>query len=204
MRDNLRLLCILAAALSAASGGLQAQTPAAVAATARADAAAQARALAGQGRIDEALERLDRALQAAPNDASLRFLRGVVLMDAGRDPAALATFTALSQEYPDLPDPFNNVALLQVRAGQPELALQALQEALRSSSTHRTALANLGHVHLMLAARAWEGLVSSGPVDGALQRRLEALRILLAPAADVARVVVPAAADASVVTGRDR
>ena len=121
-----------------------------------ADAVAEVQTLLAAGNLAGALERAERALADKPGDAKARFVHGVVLMDLQRDEAALAVFTLLTQEYPELPDPYNNVALLQARAGRPDLALQALQNALRSDPGHRTARANLGRVHLMLAVQAWE------------------------------------------------
>ena len=129
-----------------------------------ADAVAEVQTLLAAGNLAGALERAERALADKPGDAKARFVHGVVLMDLQRDEEALAVFTLLTQEYPELPDPYNNVALLQARAGRPDLALQALQNALRSDPGHRTARANLGRVHLMLAVQAWEQAAAAGPL----------------------------------------
>ncbi len=145
----------------------------------RADEAAEVRALISRGDLSEAMLRADKAIAAQPRDAALRFLRGVALMDLARNAEALDVFTRLTQEHPDLPDPYNNIGLLQARVGRPEAALAALQEALRCDPGHRTALANLGQVHLMLAVKAWEQLGSSGPVDLTVQRKLNGARALL-------------------------
>jgi len=153
----------------------------ACAAPAMADAVADVQALLATGNLAGALERAERALRDNPGDAKARFVYGVVLMDLQRDEEALAVFTQLTQEYPELPDPYNNVALLQARAGRPDLALQALQNALRSDPGHRTARANLGRVHLMLAVQAWEQAAAAGPLEAPTQRLLEGVRALLAP-----------------------
>jgi Flp pilus assembly protein TadD len=137
--------------------------------------------LAG-GDPTRALERVDSALAREPLDAALAFLRGVALMDLQRNDEALAQFERLTQQYPELPEPFNNLALLHVRAGRLEPARQALETALRNDPGHRTARANLGLVHLMLARRHWELLAAGGAIDPALARRLEGVRALLAGA----------------------
>ncbi len=162
-----RLAAFLAAALLCAGGALASE-------------AAEIRALLAQGDGAAALQRAERATAAQPRDLTLRFLHGVVLMDLQRDDVALAHFTAMTQDYPELPDPYNNIALLHARAGRLELARQALETALRNDHGHRTARLNLGEVHLMLAAQAWELASAGGPLDVALQRRLEAVRALLA------------------------
>ncbi len=125
-------------------------------------------------------------LRDKPGDPQLRFLHGVVLMDLQRDDEALAVFTQLTQEYPELPDPYNNIALLQARAGRPDLARQALETALRNDPGHRTARANLGQVHLMLAVQAWEQAAATGPLEAPMQRLLEGARALLAPGSPTA------------------
>lgn len=136
-----------------------------------------------RGEAAEALARAQAAGTAQPRDAQLRFLQGVALMDLKRDEEALALFTRMSQEYPELPDPQNNIALLHARAGRLELARQALETALRNDPSHRLSRANLGQVYLMLAVQAWEHVAAVGPLEPALQRRLEAVRALLQPPA---------------------
>jgi Flp pilus assembly protein TadD len=152
-----------------------------------ADEIAEMRAMAGGGDLQGAIKRVEQSLKLQPRDARLRFLYGVLLMDAGRDEAALELFTQMSQEYPELADPYNNIALLQTRAGRLELALTALQDALRAEPGHRTAKANLGQLHLMIAVRTWESLAQTGPIEPALQRRLASARTLLNSSAIVAR-----------------
>jgi Flp pilus assembly protein TadD len=147
---------------------------------ARADESTEIRALLGRGELAEALVRSEKAVAADPRDAQARFLQGVVLMDLHRDDEALALFMRLAQEYPELPDPYNNIALLHARAGRLEPARQALETALRNDPGHPTARANLGQVYLMLAVRAWELAVVAAPLDQPLQRKLNAARALVA------------------------
>ena len=115
----------------------------------------------------------------AQGTAQERFLQGVALMDEQRDAAALEVFVQLTLEYPGLPDPYNNIALLHARAGRLEEARQALEVALRNDPGHRTARANLGRVHLMLAVQSWELAAAAGPLDLQTQRMLEGARALL-------------------------
>jgi Flp pilus assembly protein TadD len=149
-------------------------------ARAQADIADVVRELLARGEHAAALERARQAAEARPRDAPAQFLHAVVLMEMGRDAEALARFTTLSQLYPELPDPLNNIALLHARAGRLDAALQALQAALRNDPAHRVARANLGQVHLMLAVQAWEQAAAAGPLDAPLQRKLEGARALLA------------------------
>lgn len=153
------LLLAVTVAVAWAQGGSDAPTPAA---------------------LEARLQWAERQVAANPGDAQARFLVGVVLMDLQRDGEAMARFQALAQEFPELPDPQNNIALLHARAGRLEAARVALETALRNDPTHRLARQNLGHVHLMLAVQAWEQAAATGPLEPALQRTLEGARALLA------------------------
>lgn len=167
-------LCFLAALLF--SGG-----------AARADVVSEVHNLIGKGDLLGAQRAADAALSARPRDAQTRFIQALVLMEAQRNDEAAAAFTSLSQEYPELPEPFNNIALLHVRGGRLELARQALDTALRNDPAHRTARINLGEVYLMLAVQTWEQASAGGPLDARLARKLEAARALVAAAKPVPR-----------------
>lgn len=153
------------------AGGL----PMLAAAAAQADAAADVRALMRQGDLAAALQ---RAAAADPRDAQARFLRGVILMDQQRDDEAMAQFEAMAQDFPELAEPYNNIALLHARAGRLDAALTALQTALRNQPAHATARLNLAEIHLRLAIRAWEAAASAAPADMALAHRLRLARDL--------------------------
>ena len=146
------------------------------------DLLARGEALAALQRMESRGSTLALAQGTPGEDAELRFLRGVALMDLQRNAEALAWFERMTQDHPELPDPFNNIALLHVRAGRLEPARQALEAALRNDPSYRTARSNLGLVHLMLAVQAFEQVAASGPVDPSFARRLEAARALLASA----------------------
>ena len=149
------------------------------AASALASDADDVRQRIARGDLPGALQRVDSALASTPDNAQLRFLRGVVLMDLSRDAQALDAFRQLSQAYPELPEPLNNIGLLQARGGQLEAARQSLQAALLADPSHRAARSNLGQVYLMLAVQAFEHVVAAGPAEATLLRRLEGARALL-------------------------
>ncbi len=148
-----------------------------------ADAVADVRQRIAQGDLPGALRRAEQGLAADPRDARLRFLLGVVQMDLGQNANALENFEQLHQQFPELPDPLNNIALLHARAGQLEPARRALEAALLADPGHQRARINLGQVQLMLAVQAWERAAADAPGDMVLQRRLERARLLLNEAA---------------------
>ena len=151
--------------------------------SARADEVAEVQRLMHAGDAEAALARARKGVAADPQDAKLRFLEGVILMDQQRDAEALALFQRMTEDFPELADPYNNIAALEVRAGRPLLARAALESALRNDPGHVAARTNLGDVDLMLAIEAWQQAAKARPDDTTLQRKLLLARqILAAPA----------------------
>lgn len=138
-----------------------------------------------RGEAAAALALADSSLKRGSSSVRMQFLRGVALMELRRDAAALEAFTLLAQEHPQLPEPYNNIAALQARAGQWELARQALETALRNDPAHAVARENLGDVHLQLALQAWRAarLPQPAPGDPMLSRKIRVATALseLAP-----------------------
>lgn len=131
------------------------QTPERSDALAASTALAQARRLREDGDAAGALRTIEMALERLPRDVSLRFTRAVMQADLGQIDAALVGFTALTQEYPELPEPYNNLATLHASRGDLDRARAALEEAVRAMPVYALAWENLGDVHLRLAERAW-------------------------------------------------
>ena len=155
---------------------------AAAPALAAADPGAAAREIEQQfqrGETAQAQARLELALAQHPDDPSLRFLKAVLLSETGHGTEAAAGFERLTQEFPDLPEPYNNLAVLQAAAGQLDAARALLETALRLDPGYRTAHENLGDVFVRLAQRAFEA--AAGPrSEAGLQNKLRLVRQLAA------------------------
>jgi Flp pilus assembly protein TadD len=106
----------------------------------RAETAGDVQRLLAAGQLEPALNAVEVALKAKPKDAELRFLYGVVLTDLNRTQEAMASFAELSQEYPELPDPLNNLAVLHAAKGDLDAARTALEAALRNNPRQRELL----------------------------------------------------------------
>ena len=143
----------------------------------RADEAQDIEKLYRAGQIEQALQRADAAIAAQPRAAQMRFLKGVMLTELKREAEAKQIFIALTEDFPELPDPYNNLAVLDAAGGQLQSALNALQTALRNDPTHRAARENLGDVYLALAAQAWTAAQATSKGDDAeLRRKLRLAR----------------------------
>lgn len=107
------------------------------------------------GKAGEALAKADQRLATSPRDPQLRFLRGVAQSDSGKPTEAIATFTKLTEEYPELPEPYNNLAVLYANQNQLDKARTALEMAIRTNPSYATAHENLGDIYAKLASQAY-------------------------------------------------
>ncbi len=161
------------------------------AAPAHADDAADIARLAQSGKGDEALKRIDAILSRQPADVQMRFMKGVMLSES-RPTEAIAIFARLTRDYPKLPEPYNNLAVLYAAAGQYDKAKAALDRAIRTSPAYATAFENLGDVHARLASQAYDKALQVQPVPGtpAPVARLALVRSLGVPAGQAPSVAV--------------
>lgn len=148
---------------------------------ARADELAEIQRLQAAGQTAPALQRTERALGAKPKDPQLRFMQGVLLADARRNAEAINVFERLTQDFPELAEPYNNLAALHAAAGDYERAKSALEQALRANPGLATAQENLGDVYAMLASRAYARAAQMDPLNAELPAKLATIRQMLAP-----------------------
>lgn len=128
-----------------------------------------------------ALAMAEQALQQAPGDARLRFLKGLALFQLKLLPDAEREFSSLIEEYPELPEPYNNLAVVRAAQGRLEGARDALEEAIRAVPDYVVAYQNLGDLYLQLAAQRWRQAEKLAP-SPARAVRLKALDALVEPA----------------------
>jgi Flp pilus assembly protein TadD len=125
------------------------------AASAHADDHADVSQLMRSGQHAQAMVRADQYLAAKPRDPQMRFLKGVLQTEMGRSADALTTFTKLTEDYPELPEPYNNLAVLYAAQSQFDKARAALEMAIRTHPGYATAHENLGDVYARLAAQSY-------------------------------------------------
>jgi tetratricopeptide (TPR) repeat protein len=140
------------------------------------------------GKLAEALIKADQYLAARPRDPQMQFLKGVVQSESGRTAEAIATFTGLTQEYPELAEPYNNLAVLYAGQSEFDKARAALETAIRANPGYATAHENLGDIYAQLASQAYGRAQQLDARNTSVRPKLALIRQLLAPAAkDAAR-----------------
>ena len=124
---------------------------------------AQITRLAQQGRTDEALAQAREHLEREPQD---------VLAQSGHTDEAEAALVQLTRDYPELAEPYNNLAVLHAANGHLEKAREALETALRLDPGSATERENLGDGYLRLAASAYEQAAARPESAGEARQRL--------------------------------
>ena len=135
------------------------------------------------GQSEAALQRADKYLATKPRDAQMRFLKAVVLAESGRRPEATALLQQLVQEYPELPEPHNNLAALYAATGEYGKARAELEESLRLNPNYATANENLGDVYAMLAGQAYARALRLDASSTGLPRKIALVRQIATPVA---------------------
>ena len=144
-----------------------------------ADDLAEANKLVRQGQYAPAMERVDSFLAANPRDAQGRFLKGLILTEQGKTADAIAVFTKLTEDFPELPEPYNNLAVLYASQGQYEKAKNALEMAIRTHPSYGTAHENLGDVYAKLASQAYGKALQLDGSNTTAQSKLALIRELI-------------------------
>ncbi|MES2489895.1 MAG: tetratricopeptide repeat protein [Pseudomonadota bacterium] len=133
----------------------------------------EARALMAQGLYVQALQKIDQHLAKNPQDAEARFSRGIALTKLHRTPEAMRAFTDLTRDYPQLPEPYNNLAVLYAQQGNYEKARDALEAALATHPSYATAHENLGDIYAALAGASYNRALTLDKSNQAVRSKLD-------------------------------
>lgn len=153
--------------------------------------------LSEQGNQAAALERVNTYLSANPKNAEAMFMRGVILVELGKRDDAIKSFTELTEKYPNLPEPYNNLAVLYADQGQYDKARKALESAIKTHPSYATAHENLGDIYARLASEAYDKALKLDTSNSRAQSKLAMITDLFGGKRTVARTtstVPPAAA----------
>lgn len=164
---------------------------------ARADELTDVQRLHYAGQSAAAMQRADQFLATRPKDPQMRFLKGVMLSDSHLDAQAIEQFQKLADDYPDLAEPYNNLATLYAAAGDYAKARATLEQALRTNPGYATAHENLGDVYAALAGQSYARALQLEPKNVTVTPKLALVRELYRRGADGGRVPSSPAASAT-------
>jgi len=139
--------------------------------------------LIGARQFPQALASADSYLAAKPRDPQMRFLKGVIQSETALPAEAMETFAQLNRDYPELPEPYNNLAVLYAGLGEFDKARDALEMAVKLNPRYAVAHENLGDVQARLASQSYNRSLQLNPANAALPPKLALVNQLLTPAA---------------------
>ncbi len=116
----------------------------------------KAEKLIEEGRLDAALAEVDDMLSRKSDDLETRFLKGIILTGQARDDEAIKIFAALTLDYPELPEPYNNLGVLFTKQGDYRNARDALRTAIRVHPSYSIAHENLGDLYAKMASHSYD------------------------------------------------
>src|SRR5262249_15218019 len=134
----------------------------------------------------------NKVLAAKPKDPQARFLKGLIYAEQGKPSEASEIFLRLTQDYPDLPEPYNNLAVLYAAQGQYDKARAALEQSIRTHPSYATAYENLGDVYAKLASQAYDKALQIDSANAAAKNKLALVRDLVGTAPAPAKPAVVA------------
>ena len=175
----------------------------------RADEAQEISRMLKQGQQEKALERANSFLASHPKDAQVRFIKGLILTEQNKAAEAIKIFSSITDDYPELPEPYNNLAVLYASQGQYEKAKTALEMAINTHPSYATAHENLGDIYAKMASQAYDkalqldksnsnaqaklALIKDVFAKPALRQPAKAVLVASAPATAAAKPAAPAA-----------
>ncbi len=138
-----------------------------------------------QGRHDAALTEVDKLLAAQPaelqsndaqsEDAKVRFLKGLIYAEKGDKDRAVEVFAGLTQDYPELPEPWNNLAVLFAENGEFDKARESLLAAIQTHPSYSTAHENLGDLYARMAGMAYDQALEQDRANESARLKLSAV-----------------------------
>lgn len=130
--------------------------------------------------FEKALQYADAGLKQNPNNVSLAFKRGVILERLGRQDEARGVYEQLIRLYPEIPEPYNNLAILVADSGRGDLdhAIELLQRAVTANPRFHTALENLGDIYALKALQSYKAAAPAGSRAPSRKRIAEKITML--------------------------
>jgi Flp pilus assembly protein TadD len=105
---------------------------------------------------NEALKAIDAEAKKSPRNVQILFVRTRILIEQGQLESARQALVAFIDKYPEIPEPYNNLAVLYARAGKLDLARDNLEMCIKLSPNYAIGLQNLGDIYTLIAASYYD------------------------------------------------
>ena len=119
------------------------------------DLTARIESLINNGKLDQALTLTDKQLAGDSANVNFLFLKGLILTRKNQMDEARDIFVSLTKDHPELPEPYNNLAVIYAAQGDFTSARKALEQAINTHPSYATAHENLGDIYAKMASNAY-------------------------------------------------
>ncbi len=127
------------------------------------------------------IDKLNTYTTSDQKNAQALFTKGVLLAERGQRDEAIKTFSELTEKFPALPEPFNNLAVLYAEQGQFDKAKKALETSIRTNPSYATAHENLGDIYAQMASVAYDKALQLDSKNSRTQTKLVLIKDLFGP-----------------------
>jgi tetratricopeptide (TPR) repeat protein len=117
------------------------------------------------GKYPEAIDLINNRLKKTPQNVQLRFLKARLQIEMKQYDQAKKTLIIITQQFPELPEPYNNLAAIAANENKWIEARDYLELALKLRPSYAIASANLGEVYVRLGAQAYEDASKSAQLN---------------------------------------
>ena len=138
------------------------------------------RKLLRQAKYAQALVVVNKGLATNPRDPQMRFWQGFIFEQLGQPDMALQVYLGLTQEFPELAEPHNNLGVLYAAKGDYPSAKASLDAALRDNPNYAAAHENMGDLLVNMARQSYERALASDPKLSEPAKKIERLKPVLA------------------------
>jgi len=135
-------------------------------------------------KYQDAVTQINADLKKTPRNVQLRFVKARLQIEMRQFDQAKKTLIEITQQFPELPEPYNNLAAIAANQGQWIEARDYLELALKLRPSYAIASANLGEIYIRLGAQAYEDAAKNAQLNQRqYSNRAKALLDVLKPPA---------------------
>ena len=104
---------------------------------------------------EQAQIEINALLKSDRDNPQLLFINGVLLSENNKVDEAIKVFESLTKTHPNLPEPYNNLAVLYAQQGDFPKAKHALEQSIKTHPSYATAHINLGDLYTRMASESY-------------------------------------------------
>lgn len=116
-------------------------------------------------KFEDAIDLINSHLKKTPGNVQLRFVKARLQIEMRQFTQAKKTLIEITQQFPELPEPYNNLAAIAANQGNWIEARDYLELALKLRPSYAIASANLGEIYIRLGAQAYESAALSAQLN---------------------------------------